>query len=147
MAITRRRLWALPPLVILLGAAVLAAHATRPQGEQFDLVLVGGRVLDPETALDAKRNVGIRGGRIAALTAQPLAARETLDVSGLVVAPGFIDLHAHGQDSESYRYYAHDGVTTESCPWAWRSMNPGAQAGFGGHAVVRVVAVALRILP
>jgi len=98
--------------VILLGAAVLAAHARRPQGEQFDLVLVGGRVLDPETALDAKRNVGIRGGGIAALTAQPLAARETLDVSGLVVAPGFIDLHAHGQDSESYRYYAHDGVTT-----------------------------------
>src|SRR6266478_3744982 len=112
MAMTRRRLWALSPLVILLGAAVLAAHATRPQGEQFDLVLVGGRVLDPETALDAKRNVGIRGGRIAALTAQPLAARETLDVSGLVVAPGFIDLHAQGQDSESYRYYAHGGVTT-----------------------------------
>src|SRR5258708_10336841 len=112
MAMTRRRLWALSPLVILLGAAVLAAHATRPQGEQFDLVLVGGRVLDPETALDAKRNVGIRDGRIAAITVERLVAREALDVSGLVVAPGFIDLHAHGQDSESYRYYAHDGVTT-----------------------------------
>src|SRR5712692_6892505 len=111
MAMTRRRLWALLPLAILLGAAVLAAHATR-QGEQFDLVLVGGRVLDPETGLDANRNVGIRGGRIAAVTVEPLAARETLEVSGLVVAPGFIDLHAHGQDSESYRYYAHDGVTT-----------------------------------
>src|SRR2546422_301051 len=112
MTTTRRRLWALPPLVILLGAAALAARGTRAQGDQFDLALVGGRVLDPETALDAKRNVGIRGGRIAALTAEPLAARETLDVSGFVVAPGFIDLHAHGQDSESYRYYAHDGVTT-----------------------------------
>src|SRR3989475_11086321 len=109
---TRRRLSALPLLVILLGAAVLAAHGTRPQGEQFDLALVGGRVLDPETALDTRRNVGIRGGRIAALTAEPLAARETLDVSGFVGAPRFIDLHAHGQDSESYRYYAHDGVTT-----------------------------------
>src|SRR5438034_8342995 len=67
---------------------------------------MGGRVLDPETALDARRNVGIRDGRIAAVTVEPLAARETLAVAGLVVAPGFIDLHAHGQDSESYRYYA-----------------------------------------
>src|ERR1043166_690293 len=68
--------------------------------------------MDAETDLDATRNVAIRNGRIAAVTAGPLAARETLAVTGLVVAPGFIDLHAHGQDSESYRYYAHDGVTT-----------------------------------
>jgi len=102
----------LPLWVVLLGAVALAARRTGAQGEQYDLVLVGGRVLDPETALDATRNVGIQGGRIAALTLEPLAARETLDVHGLVVAPGFIDLHAHGQDSESYRYYAHDGVTT-----------------------------------
>jgi len=47
-------------LVILLGAVALAARETGPQGEQYDLVLVGGRVLDPETALDATRNVGIR---------------------------------------------------------------------------------------
>src|SRR5437588_10946874 len=109
---TRHRLFALPLFVVLLGAAVLAARGTGPQGEQYDLVLMGGRVLDPETGLDAKRNVGIRDGRIAAVTVEPLAARETLAVAGLVVAPGFIDLHAHGQDSESYRYYAHDGVTT-----------------------------------
>ena len=102
----------LPLSVVLLGALALAARGTGARGEQYDLVLVGGRVLDPETALDAKRNVGIRDGRIAAVTVEPLAARETLAVSGLVVAPGFIDLHAHGQDSESYRYYAHDGVTT-----------------------------------
>src|SRR5881396_3640087 len=109
---TRHRLFALPLFVVLLGAAVLAARGTGAQGEQYDLVLMGGRVLDPETALDATRNVGIQGGRIAAVTVQPLAARETLAVPGLVVAPGFIDLHVHGQDSESYRYYAHDGVTT-----------------------------------
>src|SRR5947199_5066806 len=109
---TRHRLFALPLFVVLLGAAVLAARGTGAQVEQYDLVLMGGRVLDPETALDAGRNVGIRDGRIAAVTVEPLAARETLAVAGLVVAPGFIDLHAHGQDSESYRYYAHDGVTT-----------------------------------
>jgi dihydroorotase len=98
--------------VVLLGAVALTAGGTGVQGEQNDLVLVGGRVMDAETDLDATRNVAIRNGRIAAVTAGPLAARETLAVTGLVVAPGFIDLHAHGQDSESYRYYAHDGVTT-----------------------------------
>ena len=108
----RHRLLALPLFVVLLSAAVLAARGTGAQGEQYDLVLTGGRVLDPETGLDAQRNVGIRDGRIAAVTVEPLAARETLAVAGLVVAPGSIDLHAHGQDSESYRYYAHDGVTT-----------------------------------
>src|SRR5207249_10083100 len=109
---TRHRLFALPLFVVLLGAAVLAARGTGPQGEQYDLVLMGGRVLDPETGLDAKRNVGIRDGRIAAVTVEPLAGRETPAVAGLVVAPGVIDLHAHGQDSEGYRYHAHDGVTT-----------------------------------
>src|SRR2546425_2751131 len=111
MTTTRRRLWALPPLVILLGAAALAARGTRAQGDQFDLALVGGRVLDPETALDAKRNVGIRGGRIAAATGEPLAAPETLEVSGPVLPPGLIALHAHGQDSHSFPYYAHHGGT------------------------------------
>src|SRR5947208_5970077 len=109
---TRHRLFALPLLVVLPGAVGLTVRGTGAQGEQYDRVLMGGRVLDPETGLEAGGNVGIRDGRIAAVTVEPLAARETLAVAGLVVAPGFIDLHAHGQDSESYRYYAHDGVTT-----------------------------------
>jgi cytosine/adenosine deaminase-related metal-dependent hydrolase len=101
----------------VLGA-VLGLVGTAPRGpggerrQDYDLVLVGGRVLDPETGLDADRNIGIRGGRIDAVTTEPLTGRDTLDVHGLAVAPGFIDLHAHGQDSESYRYYSHDGVTT-----------------------------------
>jgi len=109
---TVHRLAASLLLVVLLGVVALAPRGRGAQGEPYDLVLAGGRVLDPETGLDATRNVGIQGGRIAAVAAEPVAARETLDVHGLVVAPGFIDLHAHGQDSESYRYYAHDGVTT-----------------------------------
>src|SRR5437867_6874816 len=110
--VTVHRLVASLLLVVLLGVAAPARRGTRAQGEPYDLVLAGGRVLDLETSLDATRNVGIQGGRIAAVAAEPVAARETLDVHGLVVAPGFIDLHVHGQDSESYRYYSHDGVTT-----------------------------------
>ena len=68
--------------------------------------------MDPETGLDAVRNVGINGTTIAAITAQPLSGRTVIDVSGLVVGPGFVDLHAHGQDSVSSRFQAGDGVTT-----------------------------------
>ena len=107
---TRRRLATACTLAALLGPP--ARFAPRDAAQTYDLVLAGGRVLDPESGLDATRNVGVTSGRIAAVTTEPLAARETLDVRGLVVAPGFIDLHAHGQDSESYRYYGHDGVTT-----------------------------------
>src|SRR5438876_4301246 len=109
---TSHRLVVSPYVAVLLSVVALAPRGRGARSQPFDLVLAGGRVLDPETGLDATRNVGIRAGRIAAVTVEPLEARETLDVHGLVVTPGFIDLHAHGQDSESYRYYAHDGVTT-----------------------------------
>ena len=80
--------------------------------QQYDLVLEGGRVIDPETSLDAVRNVGIRDGKIARISAAPLSGRRTIDVAGLVVAPGFIDLHQHGQGIASQRVKAFDGVTT-----------------------------------
>ena len=79
---------------------------------EFDIVLANGRVMDPESNLDAVRYVGIRNGKIAAISTQPLRARTMIDAKGLVVAPGFIDLHSHGQDDENYRYKARDGVTT-----------------------------------
>ncbi|HSG09025.1 MAG TPA: amidohydrolase family protein [Longimicrobiales bacterium] len=80
--------------------------------QTYDVVLRGGRVMDPESGLDAVRNVGIRGGRIAAVTQEPLEGREVVDATGLVVAPGFIDLHAHGQDPFSADLQVRDGVTT-----------------------------------
>jgi N-acyl-D-aspartate/D-glutamate deacylase len=80
--------------------------------QQYDLVIEGGRVMDPETGLDAMRNVGIRDGKIVRITADTLAGRRVLHASGLVVAPGFIDLHQHGQDIASERVKALDGVTT-----------------------------------
>src|SRR5688500_16438625 len=78
----------------------------------FDMVLANGRVMDPESNLAAVRYVGIRGGKIAAISTRPLRGRTVVDVKGLVVAPGFIDLHAHGQNDENNRYQARDGVTT-----------------------------------
>jgi dihydroorotase len=77
-----------------------------------DLALIGGRVMDPETGLDAVRNVVIDDGRIVAITTDLPTADEVIEVDGLVVAPGFIDLHAHGQDLTSNRFQAADGVTT-----------------------------------
>ncbi len=80
--------------------------------QQYDLVLEGGRVIDPETHLDAVRNVGIRDGKIASITSTALNGRRVIHAAGLVVAPGFIDLHQHGQDPASQRVKAFDGVTT-----------------------------------
>lgn len=90
---------------IVLLSTVLSA-------QQYDLVIAGGRVIDPETGLDAVRNVAIQRGTIAKISTEPLAGRRTIDAKGLVVAPGFIDLHQHGQDLDSQRVKAFDGVTT-----------------------------------
>jgi N-acyl-D-aspartate/D-glutamate deacylase len=80
--------------------------------QQYDLVIEGGRVMDPETGLDSVRNVGISNGKIARISADPLTGKRVLSAKGLVVAPGFIDLHQHGQDNASSRVKAYDGVTT-----------------------------------
>src|SRR3954471_20691357 len=68
--------------------------------------------MDPESGLDAIRSVGIRDGKIAAVSTTPLQGKQIVDAKGLVIAPGFIDLHAHGQKPENYRLQARDGVTT-----------------------------------
>lgn len=78
----------------------------------YDIVLKGGRIMDPESGLDAIRNVGIRGDRIVEISESDLEGTQTIDVSGLVVAPGFIDLHVHGMTNEAHVYQVRDGVTT-----------------------------------
>ncbi len=80
--------------------------------QQFDIAIVNGRVIDPESGLDAIRSVGVREGRILAVSSEALSAKTVIDAKGLVVAPGFIDLHSHGQTPENYRFKARDGVTT-----------------------------------
>src|SRR5271163_4162789 len=88
------------------------AFAASLSAQTFDIVLANGRVMDPETKLDAIRNVGILRGKIAAVSASPLDGRTTIDAKGLVVTAGFIDLHSHGQTPENYAFKARDGVTT-----------------------------------
>jgi N-acyl-D-glutamate deacylase len=79
--------------------------------------------MDPESGADGVRNVGITAGRIAALSTEALRGTQVIDVRGLVVAPGFIDVHAHGQELESSQLQAQDGVTTalerSSGRWPW----------------------------
>lgn len=96
---------------ILLFILLLASPALA-QTSEYDIVLKNGRVMDPETGLDAIRNVGIRGNRIAEISANPLAGKQVIDVSNLVVSPGFIDPHVHGMTNKEHEYQVHDGVTT-----------------------------------
>ncbi len=108
------------PLVPFLALVVLIpsvgaqtpSTAGRTAEPAFDLVIANGRVVDPESGLDAVRSIGVRAGRIAAISRTPLRGRTTLEAAGLVVAPGFIDLHAHGKDLAAARMQAFDGVTT-----------------------------------
>jgi len=79
---------------------------------EYDVVILNGRVIDPESGLDAIRSIGINNGVIQAISDKSLKGRTTVLATGLVVAPGFIDLHSHGQDQENYRFKAMDGVTT-----------------------------------
>ena len=95
--------------MLLACALMLVAIAVR--AEPFDLVIAGGRVMDPESGLDAVLNVGVRAGKVEALSAQPMEGVRRIDAQGLVVAPGFINLHWHGVDPRSDYYQAMDGIT------------------------------------
>lgn len=106
-------------LALAAGATVspkaLAAQpvAVRPNLEgPYDVVILNGRVIDPETGLDARRTVGITGGRIAAISEQQLTGATELNAEGHIVAPGFIDLHAHSQTQPGAWMQVYDGVTT-----------------------------------
>lgn len=95
---------------LIAGFLVLATTAVGAQ--DYDLVILNGRVMDPETMLDAQLNVGIEDGRISKITADDIKGKDTIDATGHVVAPGFIDLHFHALDGLSLKLAALDGVTT-----------------------------------
>jgi len=128
---------------------VLLLALQLPTPPVYDRVILGGHVMDPASKLDAIRNIGLVGGRIAVITTETIRGRDTIDARGLVVATGFIDLHAHGQSPETYRFYALDGVTTAlelevgtSDVEAWyRERQAGERINYGvsiGHIKVRM---------
>jgi len=133
-------------LTLLEVTTLSAQQTTQPV---YDRVITGGRVMDPASGLDAVRNIGIQGGRIAVITTDPVTGKDTVDARGLVVAPGFIDLHAHGQTPETYRFESLDGVTTSlelelgtANVAAWyRERSAGERINYGvsiGHIKVRM---------
>src|ERR1051326_1421595 len=102
---------------ILLGTLLLFAVAVfitpvSHSAVSYDLVILNGRVIDPESRTDSIRNLGISNGTIKTISTAKLDGRTVIDARDLVVSPGFIDLHQHGQDEENYRFKAMDGVTT-----------------------------------
>ncbi|TNJ45006.1 D-glutamate deacylase [Tamlana fucoidanivorans] len=84
-----------------------------PLSTAFDVVILNGRVMDPETNLDAVRNVGIKDGKIGIITEEKISGKETIDATGHVVSPGFIDYHSHASNTAfGQRLHLRDGVTT-----------------------------------
>jgi len=80
--------------------------------DSFDIVIANGRVMDPECNFDGVRNVGIKGNRIALISAGELKGQRTIDAKSHVVAPGFINNHNHTYAPFAQKIMAHDGTTT-----------------------------------
>lgn len=127
---------------VMLMTMSFAAHG---QPEQYDIVILNGRVMDPETMLDATRNVGIKDGVIATITEKAISGKDTIDASGHVVAPGFIDMHSHTVNLPfGQKLHLRDGVTTpldlESGAWPvdvfYDSFNGKAQTNYGATVSV-----------
>ena len=98
--------------ISLMVLVCIVAFAAEAQTTSYDLVVANGRVMDPASGLDAVRHIGITSGRIAVVSEAPLRGARVIDARNHVVAPGFIDLHEHGQADEAYRMMVRDGVTS-----------------------------------
>jgi dihydroorotase-like cyclic amidohydrolase len=135
----------------LLASVVFSLLSTDATlAEDYDLVILNGRVMDPETSFDETANVGVKDGRIVAITKKEITGPQTIDASGLVVAPGFIDTHFHWTRPIGYKLALRDGVTTAMDLEAgvygprvdeWYKMHEGqAQLNYGtasGHEFAR----------
>lgn len=131
-------------LLLLISIQAIAAD--------YDVVIANGHVIDPETNLDAIRYVGIRRGAISHISEQPLAGNKTINAKGLVVAPGFIDVHSHTPTLLGQHINLLDGITTQldleagSFPISFygEHFRGGAQLDYGssvGHFAVRMKVV------
>ena len=111
MSITKStRLFFMAAVISISG---VHADAKTYTSELFDTVIEGGRVMDPETNFDAIANIGIRRGKIKRITNQPLKGKRRIDANGLVVAPGFIDIHSHTPTRLGEHLSVLDGITTQ----------------------------------
>ncbi len=106
----------------ILSLILFSALSTSACAADYELVILNGRVMDPETNFDAVRNVGIQDGRIAAITEDQITGDETIDATGLVVGPGWIDTHFHALDGLAIQLAIRDGVTT-GMDLEWGAMN------------------------
>src|SRR6266478_1571054 len=96
-----------------MGAAALCAHVPKARAATYDLLIKGGRVIDPSVGLDAIRDIAIAGGKIVAVEADIAGdASQAIDARGKIVAPGLIDIHTHaGRSKEGPALLVQDGVT------------------------------------
>ena len=124
----------------LVSLAVAICTLPVTAADQYDLVINNGRVMDPETLYDSIANVGVIGGRIAVITRDSISGRETIDATGLVVAPGFIDTHFHSVDPYATKLAVSGGVTTgmdleagssQVGEWYAEKIKSGWQVNFG----------------
>jgi len=131
----------------------LVACAPKSSDLKYDIVIYAGRVMDPESGLDAVRNIGIRDGKIETISEDKFEGDIFIDATGLVVSPGFIDLHVHlfnpKQSKETLELVALDGVTsafelevgTEDVDTWYREREGGQIINYGvsiGHIPVRM---------
>jgi hypothetical protein len=99
--------------VFVLAIFLIVVGCDQKPTDGFDVVILNGRVMDPETNFDGIRNVGIKDGIIVSITESDITGTETIDAKGHVVAAGFIDYEQHGQDPFGIKVNLRDGVTTQ----------------------------------
>ncbi len=95
----------------VMVAALVSLACGGPE-ESYDLVIANGRVIDPESGFFQVANIGIDGNTIVRIAGEPLEGERVIDASNHVVAPGFVDLHEHGNEEVAYGFMVRDGVTT-----------------------------------
>src|SRR5438034_6685540 len=122
---------------VYMGGAALFAHVPNARAATYDLLIKGGRVIDPSVGLDAIRDIAIAAGKIVAVEADIAGdAPQTIDARGKIVAPGLIDIHTHaGRSKEGPPLLLQDGVT------GW------VDAGSGGANNIDQIATVARAGP
>ena len=135
--------------LVLLAITAPARAIAQDAPQQYDVVIANGRVVDPASRRDQIVNVGIIDGKIAAISRATLTGKRTIDAKGLVVAPGFIDLHEHVNDDAMFGHQVRDGVTsafemeagTDDVAAWYRARGEAQRINFGvaiGHMQVRI---------